>query len=525
MSTTNPAPTHPGTPGSGASDSGACAPAGSSPGSASPASNPAAAKSSAAGVATLPRPALAPPVPWSAPTPRHPAIGDGPAVVVYHLPGQHVATVQVHLGIDLRAEPEGADGIAAVMAATMEYGSATTSADEFADRLAGCGVDWSVGTDHAGPRITCHLPATELGEALPLIIDAIGDPALRPADIAAQTQLACGEIAQTSVDRTGRAWRELPGVIFDPATRAGRPAGGTIDTLQHLTPPAVTDFYRTHGAAATSASAHVTIAGDLTGIDIDTHLTDAFHSWPTTPAGPGPAQMAAPVPRPAPGPAPAPAAGPAAGPAQRWRPEPVAVFVEQPGAPQTYLMLAAPTVGRDHVDWPALAVAANILGGPITGRLDAALREEKGYSYGIRASQTALVPGCEVFLVRGAVAAEATPLALADLLAIVASARDDGFTDAECAAARAGICASMPLLYENAALVATQTTELIAHGLPLDFITHALKTIGELSTEDINDAFQRHLDPGTVSLIAVGDPAQRPPLADHIAADMRVLPA
>jgi predicted Zn-dependent peptidase len=453
--------------------------------------------------------------------------------MVHHLPGQHVATVQVHLGIDLRAEPDGADGIATVLAATMEHGSnAGGGAAEFADRVAACGIDWSTDTDHTGPRITCHLPATELGPALALITEAIGDPALRPADIAAQTQLLCGRILQTSVDAAARARRELPGVVFDPATRAGRPADGTLDTLQQLTPHAVTDFHRTH-AAATAASSVVTIAGDLSGIDIDAdidrHLTDnVLRPWNTSPTSCDTTNADttnAETPHTGTGDGTGQDAACDAWPTARLRPDPAAVFIEQPGAPQTYLMLAAPTIGRGHQDWPALAVAAYILGAPITGRLDAALREDKGFSYGIHAGQTDLLPGHGAFLAHGAVDADATVVALADLQNIMRSAHDGGFTDAECTAARNGICASLPLLYENAALVAAQTTQLAAHGLPHDFITQTLTTINNLTAQDINDAFRCHFDPSRLSMIAIGDPAQRQPLGEHLAADLRVLPA
>jgi predicted Zn-dependent peptidase len=441
---------------------------------------------------TLSRPALAPPRPWSAPGARRVATDGGPAVVVHDLPGQHVATVQVHLGIGLQTEPEGADGIATVMAATLEHGSSQGSAQEFTDHLAACGIGWSTETDHTGPRIICHVPATRLGPALALISEALCDPALRPADIAQQTQLLCGRIAQTSADAAARAMREVPGIIFDTATRAGRPADGTLGTLQRLTPHAVTEFHRAHGTGA--AGAVVSIAGDLGGIDVEGQVADAFSSW-QTPA------LAAPPTRLVPS-------------------EPGALLCEQPGAAQTYLLLAASTIRRDHPDWPALAVAAYILGAPITGRLDARLREERGYSYGMRAACTALHPHHGLFLAQGAVAAEATAAALDDLLTVVRTARDEGFTAAECAAAREGFTASMPLRYENAALVAAQTTHLLTHGLPDDFITQTLEIVRGLSRQEINDAFRQHLDPDRLSLIAVGDPALQAPLAEHLPGDL-----
>ena len=61
------------------------------------------------------------------------------------------------------------------------------------------------------------------------------------------------------------------------------------------------------------------------------------------------------------------------------------------------------------------AVAAHILGAPITGHLDARLRKDAGHSYGLRAELTELVPGTGLLLAGGAVAAEATIGALGDI--------------------------------------------------------------------------------------------------------------
>ena len=66
-----------------------------------------------------PRPQAAPPGLWRFPAPEQHRLDNGVKVYLHHLPGQHAATVVCHLGIPLDSEPDGCDGIAAVMAASL----------------------------------------------------------------------------------------------------------------------------------------------------------------------------------------------------------------------------------------------------------------------------------------------------------------------------------------------------------------------------------------------------------------------
>ena len=61
------------------------------------------------------------------------------------------------------------------------------------------------------------------------------------------------------------------------------------------------------------------------------------------------------------------------------------IIVDRPGAVQTQLLIGR--VGADRHDrvWPAQVLGTYCLGGTLTSRLDRVLREEKGYTYGVRA--------------------------------------------------------------------------------------------------------------------------------------------
>ena len=95
--------------------------------------------------ALQPRPAVTPLAPWRFPVPRRDRLSNGVTVLTHHMPGQHVATVTCHLGIPVSAEPDGCDGIAAVMAASLRAGAHGLTAREFEQRAATASITWTTG--------------------------------------------------------------------------------------------------------------------------------------------------------------------------------------------------------------------------------------------------------------------------------------------------------------------------------------------------------------------------------------------
>lgn len=225
-----------------------------------------------------PRPQVRPPAAWRAPRPEWIRLDQGLTVGAVHLPGQQVAAIDIHLGIDLSAEPDGAEGIAAVMAASLADGSL----ERFTGKLAAYGATWDSGVDHTGPHLACQVPVAYLAPVIELIAHALREVELNPADIAQQIQVLTAQLTLT--DPAGYAARRLAGSVFSPSERAGRPASGTSETLAQLSPEYVADFHHDH---LTAAGVTIVIAGDLSGIDLEPLVTDAFGTW-RTPGGHAP---------------------------------------------------------------------------------------------------------------------------------------------------------------------------------------------------------------------------------------------
>jgi predicted Zn-dependent peptidase len=181
--------------------------------------------------------------------------------------------------------------------------------------------------------------------------------------------------------------------------------------------------------------------------------------------------------------------------------------VNQPGAVQTQLLFAVLVPGRGQPGWNELQVAAHILGAPITGHLDARLREDAGHSYGLRAALAELVPGTGLLLAGGAVAAEATIGATGDIKDILTRPLRDPFDPGEHITAAEAVTRMMPLEYETPAQLARATASLATCGLPADFPDLMLDDIAVLTSRHVTGAYRRDVSPDRFALIAVGDAA------------------
>ena len=432
--------------------------------------------------ALRPRPAIQPPAPWRFPVPQRHRLDNGVTVFMHNIPGQHVATLICHLGIPADAEPEGCEGIAAVMAGSLFAGTQGITARRFELEAAAAGITWKTDAGWTGPAITMELPAANLAQALDLLHLALSEPAFHPAEVTAQIQLAAARLTQAAASPQARAKQELPAAIYGNGGRAGRPAAGIPATVARLAPEDIAGF---HWEQVRPAAATIVIAGDLDGLDAAALVSEAFTTWKDA----RPASRGIPAPEPLP------------------RMSAAAVLVNQPGAVQTQLLLAAPIPGRGQPGWNELYVAAHILGAPITGHLDARLREDGGHSYGLRAGLTELVPGTGLLLTGGAVAAGATISALGDIKEILTRPLRDPFDPGEYGTAAEAVTRMMPLDYETPAQVAAATTGLAACGLPADFPDLMLDDIAVLTYQHVTGAYRSYISPDRLVLIAVGDAA------------------
>ncbi|MFE5136759.1 M16 family metallopeptidase [Streptomyces fagopyri] len=433
-----------------------------------------------------PQPQAGRPKPWAFPAPERGTLDNGLTLLHCDRPGQQVVAVEVLLAAPLEAEPAGLDGIATIMARAFSEGTDKLSAEEFAAELERCGATLDAHADHPGVRLSLEVPVSRLSKALGLLADALRAPAFAESEIERLVRNRLDEIPHESANPARRAAKELSKELFPPTSRMSRPRQGTEETVQKIDAAGVRAFYDRHVRPATSTAV---IVGDLTGVDLDGLLAETLGAWTGSSAEP----------RPVP---------------------PVTVddtgrvfIVDRPGAVQTQLLIGR--VGSDRHDrvWPAQVLGTYCLGGTLTSRLDRVLREEKGYTYGVRAFGQVMrsAPdgtGIAMLAISGSVDTPNTGPALDDLWKVLRTLAADGLTDAERDVAVQNLVGVAPLKFETAAAVAGTLADQVEQYLPDDYQATLYQQLAATGTVEATAAAVSAFPVDRLVTVLVGDATQ-----------------
>lgn len=436
------------------------------------------------GLVLQPRPTPEPVPAWAFPAGSAGRVPGGPGTLRVDLPGRRLAAVRLILDAGAGREAAGDDGVATILARALLEGTEPGGGTALTAAFERLGASLYATADLAALRIALDVPVTRLGPALELFSKVVRSPALADADVKRLVRERLDEIAQDDADPGSRAMKELRAVMFPAGARASRPTGGDRASVEAIEGAAVRAFY---GSVA-PAEATAVVAGDLSGVDAEGALREALEGW-------GADGVALPA-------------------ADTIQPRSAAriVVVDRPGSVQTYLCLGHGTPDRSHPDWASLTVAAHVLGGGLTSRLNAVLREEKGYTYGARAGLLRL-RHCGLFIAQGAVHTEVTADAVADALTELRGVLTRGISDEEHGASVRALADRAPAEYETARAVAAELADASASGLGADYPSRYLEAVRASTPDGVARAYREHVDPEALTVIAVGDAAQiREPL-------------
>ena len=426
---------------------------------------------------TQPRPAVGAPTAWAFPQPTSHRLDTGLSVLAYDVPGQYVASVRLVVPFPLRSEPAPLEGVAALMARTLDEGTDAHTSSEMASLLERSGTVLSAATGESGLAVDVDVPMPKLGTALDLLRQCLDEPVFPPNEVHRHVQSRLAEIEQDRSTPARRAMLQLVRTIFDPADRASRPAGGSPETVARVDSAAIAAF---HGDHLRADGATLVVSGALPG-DLTSVVAGTLGGWQGAPGRVG-VETTAPVYA-----------------ADRAR----IVVVDRPGSVQAELLVAAPGPDRrTPVGWAAYPVLSFLVGGSPSARVDAVLREEKGYTYGIRSGfRPRRVGG--LFVTAGSVRADVAVPALELLLGILDGARD-GFTSEETRRGVDFVAKTAPGRYATADAIADEAATMAMDGLTTDFTTELLGKVRALTPDALTQAYREVVD-GSWTVVVVGD--------------------
>ncbi|PLK24390.1 peptidase M16 [Novosphingobium sp. TH158] len=277
-----------------------------------------------------------------------------------------VPKVVVSLDIDAGTSADLLDtpGTQSLMLSLLDEGTRTRSSVQIAEEQERLGATISAGARLDSSSVVLDALSANLAPSLALMADVTLNPAFAPGEVARVKTQQLARLAQVKANPSALAGRSLSPLLFGPAHPYGLPGDGLgeTETVSALTPQALA---AAHGKWFRPDLARITVVGDITMDQLKPMLEKAFGGWavPATAAPKKP--LSAPVPA----------------------PNPRIVLIDRPNSPQSVIVggRVLPITGRDQ-DKEALDLANEVLGNGFLSRLNLDLREDKGWSYGVRSA-------------------------------------------------------------------------------------------------------------------------------------------
>jgi zinc protease len=159
---------------------------------------------------------------------------------------------------------------------------------------------------------------------------------------------------------------------------------------------------------------------------------------------------------------------------------------------------------RADADWIPAMVANYLLGGStITGRLGANLREEKGWTYGVRSGFAAsLQPGG--WTIDTAVDVEVVDDALREIAIELERFLAGPVPDEELQRAKQALILSLPRAFETPGRVVSRLGTVEAFGLPADYWERYPDAIRAVTAEEVLRVAREHFAPADLVRVVVG---------------------
>ena len=433
------------------------------------------------------------PQPGSVPAVRFPAVRavtltNGLAMRTVEHAGPPVVTFLLTMPAGSASDPAGQSGLAALTADLLDEGTDERTALDLHAALDRIGARLGIEVGSDATRVSLTTLSRSAAEGLALMAEIVARPRFDETDVARVRDMRRSRLRQLRAVAGAVADRVFLETLF-PDHPYGHLGIGTDDSLAGLTAAHVRQFHRdvfqlgpaTLIAVGALAHGRLIDAAERAFGDVPARsTTDAVVVDPAGLAAPGP-------------------------------PSARLVLVDRPGAVQSELRVGHVAVARSAPDYHALQVLNMVLGGQFVSRLNLSLREEKGYTYGVRtAFDCRRAPG--PFAMQGSVQSGATVEAVQEVFEQIEAIRGDRtVTPAELDMARAALTRGFPRGFETASQVARGLGRLVLHGLPEDYYDRFVPHVEAVDASAVTAAATAHLHADRAVAVIVGPAEQIAP--------------
>lgn len=417
--------------------------------------------------------------PYHFPEVTRTTLANGLRVLVAPMPRLPIVTALALVDAGAVLDPAGQEGLAALMARTLDEGSGNLDGAQLTDRFESLGTVFEASADWDSTVARITVTPERLEEAFALFTQVLRAPSFPEPDVARRRDERLDDLAQQLAEPRGLADMRYTGLLYAPGARYGRPVGGTEGSVATLTADAVRAFHQRGVGPRTTT---LIVVGDITPDEAFALVERRLGDWRVG------ADVAPPTD------------------VDRARSPREVVVVAKPDAPQSELRVGHVGVPRGHPDYLAIVVMNAILGGLFSSRINLNLRERHAFTYGA-SSGFDWRRGAGPFVVSTAVQSDVTARAVEEILKEIDALRAAAPTEQEVSLATDYLAGVFPIRYETTAAVAGALAGAAAFDLPEDWFATYRERVQAISVQDVHAAAQAQLSPAGLWVVAVGDPA------------------
>jgi zinc protease len=402
---------------------------------------------------------------------------NGLSVVIVPHNEQPMVSLRLLVRAGAAQDPPGRYGVAAMVAALLDQGTTTRTAQQVADTIDFAGGDLTTGAgrDLSFANVTVMTDSLDLGFGL--LADVVRRPAFAAEELERQRKLAVSALRVKHEDP-----EYLATVVFDRLVFGEHPYGfpkaGTPATVEALSRE---DMVQYHGRYYAPNNCILAVVGDVTADQAMAAVVAAFGDWPRLES---PAEPVVALPRPA----------------RR------VVVVDKPDAVQTEIRMGHIGIRRKTNDFMAVDLAIRILGGEGANRVSRVLRTERALTYSaVVDSDTLKASG--VIVGRTSTKPETTGEAVRLMIDEFWRLQRERVSEEELSAVKSYLTGRFPLTVETPNDIATQLLETLFYELPPGELQSFKRRVNAVTVDDIERGALGYLQPGSLSMVLVGNAA------------------
>ena len=372
-------------------------------------------------------------------------------------------------------------GVANLLAEIMTEGTANKTPAELENAIDLLGASISVRAGAESFVISASTLARNYGATMALVREILLEPRFDMEEFSLAQQRVANTLQQRSSSPTGVAGDVFARLLYGDHI-LGTQRLGDLETIDEIT---IDDLRAYHAQALAPSLASFHVAGAVTESEVIASLAEVEEGWSA-----GNAVLPA---------------------APSWSPDRSGLyFVDVPDASQSVLRIGYLALSEPDPDYyPATVMNFRLGGGGFASDLTQVLREQRGYTYGIRSGfgGTSL-PG--PFQISSSVRSNVTYEALDAIKAIV-----DGFgpefDSGDLDATQSFLLRANARAFETRGAKLGLLARMSEYGFPADYILQRETVVRDMTIDRIGELADRYLDPASMIWLVVGDARTQAP--------------